>query len=84
MSSSRLCLELQQKIGFKSSGMTHFYRKMLEESEQNHEATVAATQKRIIGPQGPAPNLTIAKPPDFTPLSDLDLAKIARQRCGIK
>ena len=58
--------------------MTHFYRKMLEESEQNHEATVAATQKRVIGPQGPAPNLTIAKPPDFTPLSDLDLAKLAR------
>jgi hypothetical protein len=58
--------------------MTHFYRKMLEESEQNHEATVAATQKRVIGPQGPAPNLTIAKPPDFTPLSDLDLVKLAR------
>lgn len=58
--------------------MTHFYRKILEESEQNHEATVAATQKRTIGPQGPAPNLTIAKPPNFTPLSDLDLAKLAR------
>lgn len=70
--------ELQKKTGFKSSGMTHFYRKILEESEQNHEATVAATQKRTIGPQGPAPNLTIAKPPNFTPLSDLDLAKLAR------
>lgn len=58
--------------------MTHFYRKMLEESEQNHEATVAATQKRIIGPQGPSPNLTIVKPPDFAPLSDLDLAKLAQ------
>jgi len=58
--------------------MTHFYRKMLEESEQNHEATVAATQKRILGPQGPSPNLTIAKPADFTPLSDLDLAARAR------
>lgn len=59
--------------------MTHFYRKMLEDSEQNHEATVAATQKtRVIGPQGPVPNLTIVKPPDHNPLSDLELAKIAR------
>jgi coiled-coil domain-containing protein 55 len=58
--------------------MTHFYRKLLEESEQNHEATVAATQKRIIGPQGPTPNLTITKPADFAPLSDLDLARLAR------
>lgn len=70
--------ELQKKTGFKSSGMTHFYRKLLEESEQNHEATVAATQKRIIGPQGPAPNLTITKPAEFAPLSDLDLARLAR------
>ena len=51
---------------------------MLEESEQNHEATVTATQKCTIGPQGPAPNLTITKPPNFTPLSDLDLAELAR------
>jgi coiled-coil domain-containing protein 55 len=61
--------------------MTHFYRKMLEESEQNHEVTVAATQKaRIIGPQGPMPNLTIVKPPDHTPVSDLELARIAREQ----
>ncbi|THU90708.1 hypothetical protein K435DRAFT_728059 [Dendrothele bispora CBS 962.96] len=67
--------EEQKKNGGKSTGMTHFYRKLLEESEQNHEATVAATQKPIIGPQ---PNLTITKPPDFTPKSDLELARIAR------
>jgi coiled-coil domain-containing protein 55 len=60
--------------------MAHFYRKMLEESEQNHEATVAATQKRVIGPQGPVPNLTITKPLDFTPTSDLDLANLARSQ----
>ncbi|KAG6900867.1 hypothetical protein C0993_009985 [Termitomyces sp. T159_Od127] len=70
--------EERKKQGYKSTGMTHFYRKMLEDSEQNHEATVAATQKRIIGPQGPAPNLTIVKPPDHKPLSDLELARIAR------
>lgn len=59
--------------------MAHFYRKMLEESEQKHEVTVAATQKRVIGPQGPTPNLTITKPPDFTPMSDLQLAQQARE-----
>ncbi|KAF9264652.1 hypothetical protein L218DRAFT_925058 [Marasmius fiardii PR-910] len=61
-----------------TTGMAHFYRKLLEESEQVHEATVAATQKPVIGPQGSAPNLTITKPPDFTPMSDLELARIAR------
>ncbi|KAG6866941.1 hypothetical protein C0991_003857 [Blastosporella zonata] len=72
--------EEKKKQGASSTGMTHFYRKMLEESEQSHEATVAATQKtRIIGPQGPMPNLTIVKPPNHTQLSDLDLARIARE-----
>lgn len=60
--------------------MAHFYRKLLEESEQQHEATVAATQKRVLGPQGPAPNLTITKPPELSQVSDLDLAKIAREQ----
>jgi len=77
---SHIFPELRKKQGASSSGMTHFYRKMLEESEQNHEAAVAATQKaRIIGPQGPMPNLTIVKPPDHTSLSDLELARIARE-----
>jgi len=60
--------------------MAHFYRKMLQESEQKHEATVAATQKPIIGPQGPMPNLTITKPANFTAKSDLELARIAREQ----
>ncbi|KXN89232.1 hypothetical protein AN958_05986 [Leucoagaricus sp. SymC.cos] len=73
--------EMQKKQGGPSTGMAHFYRKLLEESEQQHEATVAATQeKRVIGPQGPMPNLTITKPPDFTPISDLELAKVAREQ----
>ena len=59
--------------------MTHFYRKLLDESEQNHEAAVAATQKRVLGPQGPSPNLTIIKPIDHTPVSDLELARVARE-----
>lgn len=67
--------ELQKKQGGASSGMAHFYRKLLEENEQKHEATVAATHKPVIGP---TPNLTITKPPDFTPMSDLELARIAR------
>ncbi|KAL0581714.1 hypothetical protein V5O48_000296 [Marasmius crinis-equi] len=70
--------ELQKKKGGASSGMAHFYQKLLEDSEQVHEAAVAATQKPVIGPQGPTPNLTITKPPDFTPMSDLELARIAR------
>lgn len=58
--------------------MTHFYRQLLEDSSQKHEATVAATEKRFIGPQGPTPNLTISKPADFSPLLDSELAKLAR------
>jgi len=61
-----------------STGMAHFYRQLLEDSAQKHEATVAATEKRIIGPQGPSPNLTITKPPDMAPIADAELAKIAR------
>lgn len=59
--------------------MAHFYKKLLEESEQKHEETVAATTetKRVIGPQGP--NLTITKPPDLAPKSDAELAKMARE-----
>ncbi|KAJ7940599.1 coiled-coil domain-containing protein 55-domain containing protein [Mycena leptocephala] len=68
--------ELLKKQGGASSGMAHFYRQLLEDSEQKHEATVAATQKPVIGPM---PNLTITKPPDFTPMSDLELAKKARE-----
>ncbi|KAJ6596925.1 coiled-coil domain-containing protein 55-domain containing protein [Mycena vulgaris] len=68
--------ELLKKQGGGTSGMAHFYRKLLEDSEQKHEATVAATHKPVIGPM---PNLTITKPPDFTPISDLELAKKARE-----
>ncbi|KAK7054822.1 hypothetical protein VNI00_003285 [Paramarasmius palmivorus] len=70
--------EEQKKKGGSTTGMAHFYRKLLDESEQVHEAAVAATQKPVIGPQAPPPNLTITKPPDFTPMSDLERAKIAR------
>ncbi|KAF7294918.1 DUF2040 domain-containing protein [Mycena indigotica] len=67
--------ELLKKQRGTSSGMAHFYRQLLDESEQKHEATVAATQKPVIGP---TPNLTITKPPDYTPVSDLERAKKAR------
>jgi len=61
--------------------MAHFYRKLLEDSEQKHEEAVAATEtKRVIGPQGPALNLTITKPPELTPKSDLELARLAREQ----
>lgn len=34
------------------------------------------SEKRMIGPQ--RPNLTITKPPDMTPLADVELASLAR------
>ncbi|THH33839.1 hypothetical protein EUX98_g256 [Antrodiella citrinella] len=72
--------EKEKKLrGGIGSGMSHFYRKLLEESEHQHDATVAATSsKPIIGPQAPTPNLTISKPVDFAPKSDLELAQVAR------
>jgi hypothetical protein len=75
-------LELEKKRG-SSGGMAHFYRKLLEESEQQHEETVAATQStsRIVkGPQGTTPNLTIVRPPEFAPKSDAELARLAREQ----
>ncbi|KAI0703627.1 coiled-coil domain-containing protein 55-domain containing protein [Cytidiella melzeri] len=73
--------ERKKKNGNMGTGMAHFYKKLLEESEQQHEETVAATSaKPVIGPQGPAPNLTIVKPPDFTPMSDAEMARIAREQ----
>ncbi|KAI0341554.1 hypothetical protein BDW22DRAFT_1413892 [Trametopsis cervina] len=64
------------------TGMAHFYKKLLEESEQKHEETVAAVAQKptVIGPQGPTPNLTIVKPVDFVPKSDAELARIAREQ----
>jgi len=60
--------------------MTHFYRKMLEESEQQHEAAVNASQKRVIGPQRPEDgNLTITKPLNYSKLTDVELAAKARE-----
>lgn len=60
--------------------MAHFYRKLLEESEQKHEETVAATQSSSRTVKGPAiPNLTIVRPPEFTPKSDAELARLARE-----
>ncbi|KAI0033943.1 coiled-coil domain-containing protein 55-domain containing protein [Vararia minispora EC-137] len=80
--------ELEKRKRGSTSGMSHFYRKLLEESEQQHEATVAATIQpapssvpgAIRGPQGPVQNLTITKPPEMTKLSDAELARIAREQ----
>ncbi|EED79528.1 predicted protein [Postia placenta Mad-698-R] len=75
-------LEKKRKKDGVGSGMAHFYRKLLEESEQQHEQTVAATTsapKPAIGPQGPQPNLTITKPANYATKSDLELARQAKQ-----
>ena len=57
---------------------------MLDQNEKEHSATVEATQelvngKKVLGPAGgpPTQNLTIQKPVDFTPISDLEKAKLA-------
>ena len=62
--------------------MTHFYRQLLEQNEEQHNATIAATQsssesndaqaphKRVLGPSAPpsaTQNLTITKPTDYAP-----------------
>src|SRR5882757_8951036 len=73
--------EKKKQKGAAPTGMAHFYRKLLEDSEQQHEEAVAATEtKRVIGPQPPAQNLTITKPPELTPKSDLQLAQLAREQ----
>jgi coiled-coil domain-containing protein 55 len=61
--------------------MAHFYRQLLERSEEEHLATVAATTQSsqpTIGPQGP--NLTITKPLEFASKSDAELAHAARAK----
>jgi coiled-coil domain-containing protein 55 len=62
--------------------MVHFYRKLLEESEQQHEETVAATEAKrpVKGPQGPLQNLTITRPPESIAKSDLELARLAKEQ----
>jgi coiled-coil domain-containing protein 55 len=62
--------------------MAHFYRKLLDESEQKHEETVAAIHaaSKPVGPQGPTLNLTIVRPPEFIPRSDAELANLAREQ----
>ncbi|KAG6330092.1 hypothetical protein ID866_8999 [Astraeus odoratus] len=72
--------EKKEKKGL-VTGMAHFYRKLLEDSEEQHEAAVAAASapKPIIGPQGLTPNLTITKPPDLAP-SDLERARLAQEQ----
>lgn len=74
-------LEKKKNKGL-GTGMAHFYRKLLEETEQQHEQTIAAvaSTSTIKGPQGPSPNLTITKPPEFKAQSDLELAKLAREQ----
>lgn len=72
--------EIEKQRG-PSTGMAHFYRKLLDESEQKHEETVAAihaASKPVNGPQGP--NLTIVRPPEFIPRSDAELASLAREQ----
>lgn len=79
MKYSHICIELEGAKKGPTMGMARFYKELLERSEEQHTATVAATAEPsppIIGPSGP--NLTITKPADFTPQSDLEIARQAR------
>jgi len=71
--------EEKNKNKGQSTGMVHFYRQLLEQSEKEHEETVAAVSaektQKVAGPT--MPNLTISKPADYVPKSDLELAKLA-------
>src|SRR5258708_25646406 len=40
--------EARKKKGGVSTGLTHFYRQLLEDEEKKHQETVAATEKRMI------------------------------------
>ncbi|KDQ18438.1 hypothetical protein BOTBODRAFT_103774 [Botryobasidium botryosum FD-172 SS1] len=71
-----------------STGMTHFYRTLLERSDEQRSAAVAATStSSAIGPTLPPsttdtpakPNLTILKPPGPRETSDAELARLARE-----
>ncbi|KIJ22806.1 hypothetical protein M422DRAFT_39917, partial [Sphaerobolus stellatus SS14] len=71
-------LEAEKKKKGPTMGMARFYQELLQRSEAQHQATVEATThdpKPVIGPAGP--NLTITKPPDFKPKSDLEIAREA-------
>ena len=59
--------------------MTHFYAQLLQQSEQEHSATVAATT--VKGPTLPdeAVNLTVTRPLKPAAKSDALLAQLARE-----
>ncbi|EJU05491.1 hypothetical protein DACRYDRAFT_45666 [Dacryopinax primogenitus] len=62
-----------------AAGMSHYYKKLLERESAAHDAAVAAGN--TVGPTMPqGPNLTIQRPPEMEPLSDLQLAKEAALR----
>ncbi|KAG9318514.1 coiled-coil domain-containing protein 55-domain containing protein [Chiua virens] len=62
-----------------TTGMAYFYQRLLNDSEQKHEETVAAVTEPKP-PIGPRPSLTVTKPANFTPTSDLELAQLAREQ----
>ncbi|KAF8311645.1 hypothetical protein DL93DRAFT_2083167 [Clavulina sp. PMI_390] len=64
----------------KTSGMSHFYRELLQQSEIEHAATMAATTvKGPTLPDAEPQNLRIQKPLKQAALSDAMLAAIARE-----
>lgn len=65
--------------------MNHFYRTLLQQSEDKHAAAVAAASKPIIGPARPdeaTQSFVIKRPEDNAQqqISDLEKARIAREQ----
>ncbi|KAF8334314.1 uncharacterized protein EI90DRAFT_2970765 [Cantharellus anzutake] len=70
--------EEQERTKRGAGGMTHFYAQLLQQSEEEHAASVAATTvKGPTFPDVPA-NLTITKPLKPAAKSDALLAQLAR------
>ncbi|GJJ12122.1 hypothetical protein Clacol_006363 [Clathrus columnatus] len=79
----KMRIELEKAQKTSSFGMASFYKELLNKSEQQHNATVEATakaqQRGLSGPQGTGPNMTITKPDELNKISDIELARIARE-----
>lgn len=78
-----LDIELEKAQKKPSIGMASFYQDLLNKSEQQHNATVQATakaqQRGQSGPQGMGPDMTISKPLEVRKISDVELARAARE-----
>lgn len=79
-----VCSSAEERAKRGTTGMSHFYRELLQQSEKEHTATIAATSSSV--PKGPAlpetvepVNLRIQKPLKPAAMSDAMLAALAKE-----